>query len=84
MPDSHGIGWTESVLAHHRSVRTGDNETHSSRTNITLVSAGGATAGLTVFAHFGVEWAGFVTVIVPPGFRYPAAFLIYLGVRSES
>lgn len=38
MSDSHGIGWTESVLAHRRSVRTRDNETYSSRTHIALAS----------------------------------------------
>jgi hypothetical protein len=36
VPDSHGIGWTESAMPHRQTVRTRGNETHSPQTDIGL------------------------------------------------
>ncbi|AJW40253.1 hypothetical protein NY08_2225 [Rhodococcus sp. B7740] len=57
----------ERASPHRHSVRTRDNETHSSQADIALESVGKCI--YVTPPHFGVEQASFVTVVVRPGFR---------------
>lgn len=51
MSDGHGVGWTQSVLAIRRCVRTRDNETHSPQTQVALGTAFTDMRNLRIYAQ---------------------------------